>query len=73
MLLAIRLGVRDIHVLATVYSATLFALPVAWMIAAFLALSAFFHLLVILPVLGWVETPKPLPASISQPVMKAAE
>ena len=33
----------------------------------------FFHLLVILPVLGWVETPKPLPASISQPVMKAAE
>jgi len=33
----------------------------------------FFHLLAILPVLGWLETPKPLPASISQPVMKAAE
>ncbi len=29
VLLAIKLGVRDIHVLATVYSATLFALPVA--------------------------------------------
>jgi len=33
----------------------------------------FFHLVVILPVLGWIETPKPLPASISQPVLKAAE
>jgi quinol-cytochrome oxidoreductase complex cytochrome b subunit len=33
----------------------------------------FFHLLALLPVLGWVETPKPLPASISQPVLKAAE
>ncbi len=33
----------------------------------------FFHLLVVLPVLSWVETPKPLPASISQPVLKAAE
>jgi len=33
----------------------------------------FFHLLVLLPVLSWWETPKPLPASISQPVMKPAE
>ena len=33
----------------------------------------FFHLVVILPVLSWVETPKPLPVSISQPVLKAAE
>jgi len=33
----------------------------------------FFHILVILPVLGWLETPKPLPASISQAVLKPAE
>ncbi len=33
----------------------------------------FFHFFVLLPVLGWIETPKPLPASISQPVMTAAE
>ncbi|MSO72689.1 MAG: cytochrome b [Rhodospirillaceae bacterium] len=33
----------------------------------------FFHFIILLPVLGWIETPKPLPASISQSVMKAAE
>jgi ubiquinol-cytochrome c reductase cytochrome b subunit len=37
----------------------------------------FAHFIVILPVLSWIETPKPLPASISQPVlspsMKPAE
>jgi quinol-cytochrome oxidoreductase complex cytochrome b subunit len=29
----------------------------------------FLHFLVILPVLSWIETPRPLPASISQPVL----
>jgi quinol-cytochrome oxidoreductase complex cytochrome b subunit len=29
----------------------------------------FFHMFVLLPVVGWIETPKPLPVSISQPVM----
>ena len=33
----------------------------------------FIHFAVILPVVGWLETPKPLPASISQPVLQAAE
>ena len=33
----------------------------------------FLHFAVILPVLGWLETPKPLPASISQAVLKPAE
>jgi quinol-cytochrome oxidoreductase complex cytochrome b subunit len=33
----------------------------------------FFHLIVLLPVLGWLETPKPLPTSINQAVLKAAE
>ena len=33
----------------------------------------FVHLLIVLPVLSWVETPKPLPVSISQPVLQAAE
>jgi len=33
----------------------------------------FIHFAVILPVVGWLETPKPLPASISQPVQQAAE
>ncbi len=33
----------------------------------------FFFFFVIMPVVGWMETPKPLPASISSPVMKAAE
>ena len=33
----------------------------------------FFHLVVLLPMLGWLETPKPLPTSISQSVLKAAE
>jgi ubiquinol-cytochrome c reductase cytochrome b/c1 subunit len=33
----------------------------------------FFHFFVILPVVGWMETPKPLPASIGSPVMRAAE
>jgi quinol-cytochrome oxidoreductase complex cytochrome b subunit len=28
----------------------------------------FFHMLILMPVVGWLETPKPLPASISQPV-----
>ncbi len=33
----------------------------------------FFHLVILLPMLGWLETPKPLPTSISQSVLKAAE
>ncbi|MCB2107149.1 MAG: cytochrome b, partial [Rhodobacteraceae bacterium] len=33
----------------------------------------FLHFLVLLPVIGWLETPKPLPASIGQPVLKPAE
>ena len=33
----------------------------------------FLHFIVFLPVLGWLETPKPLPASISEPVLKPAE
>jgi len=33
----------------------------------------FFHFLVLLPVIGWLETPKPLPTSIANPVIKAAE
>jgi quinol-cytochrome oxidoreductase complex cytochrome b subunit len=32
----------------------------------------FFHFIVILPLLSWIETPKPLPASISQPVLSPA-
>ena len=31
----------------------------------------FAHMLLVLPIIGWIETPKPLPASISQPVMPA--
>ena len=30
----------------------------------------FAHFLVVFPLLGWFETPKPLPASISEPVLK---
>jgi quinol-cytochrome oxidoreductase complex cytochrome b subunit len=33
----------------------------------------FFHFFVILPVVGWMETPRPLPASIGSPVMRPAE
>ncbi|MEQ8509436.1 MAG: cytochrome b/b6 [Rhodospirillaceae bacterium] len=34
----------------------------------------FFHIIVLLPVVGWIETPKPLPTSISTPVVaKPAE
>ncbi|MBT4741110.1 MAG: cytochrome b [Rhodospirillaceae bacterium] len=34
----------------------------------------FFHFLVLMPVIGWIETPKPLPTSISTPVVaKPAE
>jgi len=33
----------------------------------------FLYFAVVLPVIGWIETPKPLPASISQSVLKAAE
>jgi quinol-cytochrome oxidoreductase complex cytochrome b subunit len=33
----------------------------------------FFHFIVLLPVIGWLETPKPLPASIGQPVLRPAE
>jgi len=29
----------------------------------------FFHFLVLLPVVGWIETPRPLPSSISTPVV----
>jgi len=32
----------------------------------------FFHFLILLPVLGWLETPKKLPESIIQPVVKGA-
>jgi ubiquinol-cytochrome c reductase cytochrome b subunit len=32
----------------------------------------FFHFIVLLPLLSWIETPKPLPASISQPVLSPA-
>jgi quinol-cytochrome oxidoreductase complex cytochrome b subunit len=32
----------------------------------------FFHMIVLLPIVGWHETPKPLPASISQPVLSPA-
>jgi ubiquinol-cytochrome c reductase cytochrome b subunit len=33
----------------------------------------FFHFFVILPVVGWMETPRPLPVSIGSPVLRAAE
>jgi len=33
----------------------------------------FLHFIVFLPVIGWLETPKPLPASISEPVIKPAD
>ncbi len=33
----------------------------------------FFHLLILTPVVGWLETPKPLPASIGEPVLRPAE
>ena len=33
----------------------------------------FFHFFVIVPVVGWMETPRPLPASIGSSVLKAAE
>ena len=33
----------------------------------------FAHMVIILPVVGWLETPKPLPVSISQSVLKPAE
>ncbi len=32
----------------------------------------FLHLLVILPLLGFIETPRPLPASIADSVLEAA-
>ena len=32
----------------------------------------FFHMFILLPIVGWLETPKPLPASISQPVIAPA-
>jgi quinol-cytochrome oxidoreductase complex cytochrome b subunit len=33
----------------------------------------FLHFLILLPIIGWLETPKPLPASIGEPVLKPAE
>jgi ubiquinol-cytochrome c reductase cytochrome b/c1 subunit len=33
----------------------------------------FAHFLVVLPLLGWFERPRPLPASISEPVLKGAK
>ena len=33
----------------------------------------FIHMIVLLPVVGWLETPRPLPVSISQSVLKPAE
>ncbi len=33
----------------------------------------FLHFLILMPVIGWLETPKPLPASISEPVLNPAE
>jgi ubiquinol-cytochrome c reductase cytochrome b/c1 subunit len=32
----------------------------------------FLHFLVVFPLLGWLETPRPLPTSISEPVLKEA-
>ena len=31
----------------------------------------FFHFLILMPVVGWLETPRPLPASISEPVTRS--
>jgi len=33
----------------------------------------FLHFLVILPLVGWLEQPKPLPISISTPILMAAD
>ncbi len=33
----------------------------------------FIHFLVLMPIVSWVEKPKPLPESISNPVIKASE
>jgi len=33
----------------------------------------FLHFFVLLPIVGWLETPRPLPASISEPVLRPAE
>jgi quinol-cytochrome oxidoreductase complex cytochrome b subunit len=30
----------------------------------------FLHFIVVMPIVGWIETPKPLPASISEPVLR---
>jgi ubiquinol-cytochrome c reductase cytochrome b subunit len=38
-------------------------------VARILTAYYFLHFLVILPVLGYFETPKPLPKSISEPVL----
>ena len=46
----------------------------AWLLVARLATAWYFiHFLVILPVLGFIEKPKPLPASISEAVLGKAE
>ncbi|MCR9221999.1 MAG: cytochrome b N-terminal domain-containing protein [Alphaproteobacteria bacterium] len=40
-------------------------------IAQWSTLLYFFLLLVVVPVVGWIERPRPLPSSISEPVLKA--
>lgn len=46
----------------------------AWLIYGRLATAYYFlHFLVLLPFIGWFETPKPLPTSIAEPVLKEGE
>ncbi len=42
-------------------------------VAQWATLYYFFHLLILTPFVGWMERPKPLPASISQPAVAPAE
>src|ERR1700744_2122749 len=48
------------------------AIPLVW-IARFGTLFYFVFFLLVMPLLGLIETPKPLPASIAQPVLSPAE
>lgn len=46
----------------------------AWLIYGRLATAYYFlHFLVLMPFIGWFETPKPLPTSIAEPVLKEGE
>ncbi|MEI9931443.1 MAG: hypothetical protein WDM89_13120 [Rhizomicrobium sp.] len=47
-------------------------IPLVW-IARFCTAYYFGFFLLIMPLLGLIETPKPLPASIAQPVLSPAE